>query len=118
MDSSADKNVPSSDSLQPAKEKGNIKSSKSNKKKSEQVPLGPLPAFVDERIKIWDEYKSKREEELNSMYIQFKNKKTKKQKNKKKTKRQKNKKTKKQKNKKNQNIVFVFNFYNTFVSFV
>lgn len=38
-----------------------------NKKKSGPVPLGPLPAFIDERIKIWDEYKKKREEELSSM---------------------------------------------------
>jgi threonyl-tRNA synthetase len=40
----------------------------SNKKKSGAVPLGPLPAFVEERAKIWDEYKKKRDEELSSMY--------------------------------------------------
>jgi threonyl-tRNA synthetase len=55
------------------KGKGNPNKANNNKNKKSgpaaaaAPPLGPLPAFIDERIKIWDEYKTKHEEWISKL---------------------------------------------------
>jgi len=64
--------APPSDQPPPTDTKGKTpnpnKGSNKGKKAGSAAPLGPLPAFIEERNKIWDEYKKKHEEELSSMY--------------------------------------------------
>lgn len=51
------------------KEKKNKESAPPKSKAHSFPPLGPLPDFIDVRVKIWDEYKKKHEEAVKSMFI-------------------------------------------------